>query len=255
MNRLARMPHSSPHVVIGAFDCVQAVTMIVFILTAAVVSSDTARSALEHTFAAGSVVVANHLWAIVTCTLLLATLCCCWSLQRVAMGSQKRPINHWSENITGRPANHREGVSFPVKGQWRLVVGKASVRPDEAHLMTGTYVGRQVWRCVSDEGTAPGRLVAATNTVRVVRVLGGVSEGAAADGGASRMQNSNDKPLQAQQGQAIDERPRTSRQADATSPNEALREVRAVAARTHANTAVPLLIHREDIEWDEQEAR
>ena len=232
MNRLARMPHSSPHVVIGAFDCVQAVTMIVFILTAAVVSSDTARSALEHTFAAGSVVVANHLWAIVTCTLLLATLCCCWSLQRVAMGSQKRPINHWSENITGRPANHREGVSFPVKGQWRLVVGKASVRPDEAHLMTGTYVGRQVWRCVSDEGTAPGRLVAATNTVRVVRVLGGVSEGAAADGGASRMQNSNDKPLQAQQGQAIDERPRTSRQADATSPNEALREVRAVAART-----------------------
>ena len=232
MNRLARMPHSSPHVVIGAFDCVQAVTMIVFILTAAVVSSDTARSALEHTFAAGSVVVANHLWAIVTCTLLLATLCCCWSLQRVAMGSQKRPINHWSENITGRPANHREGVSFPVKGQWRLVVGKASVRPDEAHLMTGTYVGRQVWRCVSDEGTAPGRLVAATNTVRVVRVLGGVSEGAVADSGASWIQNSNDKPLQAQQGQAIDERPRTSRQADATSPNEALREVRAVAART-----------------------
>ena len=140
--------------------------MLVFALTAAVVSSDTARSVLQEAFAAGSVVVAHHLWALIGATLLLALTCCCWSMQRVAMGSQKRPIKHWSESITGRAAQHRPGVSFPVQGQWRLEVGKASVPANQKHLMSGTFVGRQVWRCVSETGGNNGRFEAALNTVR-----------------------------------------------------------------------------------------
>lgn len=63
----------------------------------------------------------------------LSVVCCCYSVNRkgASAGSNVDPREHWSATVGGRPASHDAANFTPVRGQWRLLVGKDSVRQED----------------------------------------------------------------------------------------------------------------------------